>query len=52
MDNRSHEETTWDEEMLGLELLDLKDMDFDLSLTGFDMPEIKDLMVLANGAEG
>src|SRR5437667_8850924 len=28
-DNRSHQETSWDEELLGLELLDLRDIGFD-----------------------
>src|SRR3989449_577202 len=40
LDNRSHEETSWDEELLGLELLDLKGLDIDLSLTGFDLSEL------------
>jgi DNA modification methylase len=44
LDNRSHEETSWDEEMLGLELLDLKAMGIDMDLTGFDMDEIDDLL--------
>ena len=36
LDNRSHEETSWDEDLLGLELLDLKGMGVDLDLTGFN----------------
>jgi len=44
LDNRSHEETDWDCELLGLELLDLKDLDIDLSLTGFDPQEIDTLL--------
>jgi DNA modification methylase len=44
LDNRSHEETRWDEDLLGLELLDLKDMGFDLDLTGFEMSEIDALL--------
>ena len=44
LDNRSHEETSWDEDLLGLELLDLKGMGIDLDLTGFDMSEIDDLL--------
>jgi DNA modification methylase len=44
LDNRSHEETTWDDDLLGLELLDLKGMGIDLDLTGFDMSEIDDLL--------
>src|SRR5580698_9575916 len=35
LDNRSHEETSWDEVSVGLELLDLKGLGFDLDLTGF-----------------
>ena len=31
----------WDEEMLGLELSDLRELDFDLDLTGFDADEIE-----------
>ena len=52
MDNRSHEETSWDEDLLGLELLDLKGMGVDLDLTGFGMEEIGDLLSRADGAEG
>ena len=40
LDNRSHEEASWDEELLGIELLDLKGLDIDLSLTGFDLSEL------------
>ncbi|MFQ5716352.1 MAG: DNA methyltransferase, partial [Nitrospinales bacterium] len=36
MDNRSHEDSVWDEELLKLELQSLDDADFDLDLTGFD----------------
>src|ERR1051326_1701276 len=35
MDNRSHEETDWDKDLLSIELGELKDLDFDLDLTGF-----------------
>jgi hypothetical protein len=34
----------WDAELLGLELLELKDLDFDLALTGFDSREIDDFL--------
>src|SRR5262249_6327906 len=44
LDNRSHQETTWDDELLGLELLDLKGLDIDLSLTGFDLGELEAYM--------
>src|SRR5713101_1418551 len=40
LDNRSHEETDWDPELLGLELMELHDLNIDLSLTGFDGREI------------
>lgn len=35
-DNRTSEEAEWDQELLGLELSDLREADFDLNLTGFD----------------
>ena len=38
--NQSANWAEWDEELLRLELLDLKEMDFDLDLTGFDMSEV------------
>jgi len=44
MDNRSHEETHWDEELLSIELGELKDLDFDLGLTGFSGLEADDLL--------
>ena len=40
MDNRSHEEATWDLELLAPELADLRALDFDLGLTGFDVHEL------------
>jgi hypothetical protein len=40
MDNRSHESTDWDVDLLGPELEELAGLDFDLSLTGFDQNEI------------
>jgi len=40
MDNRSHEETDWDPELLGPELEELQSLDFDLELTGFDPNEL------------
>jgi DNA modification methylase len=44
LDNRSHEETSWDKDLLGLELLDLKSLGIDLDLTGFGMSEIDELL--------
>src|ERR1700704_593008 len=36
----------WDEELLSLELLEIKESDFDLSLTGFDVQELDELLNL------
>src|SRR5262249_1807431 len=44
MVNRSVAGAEWDEELLSLELLDLKGLDFDLSLTGFDARELDALL--------
>src|SRR6185436_17034174 len=43
--NRSVNWADWDTELLSLELLDLKGLDFDLSLTGFDVREIDELVL-------
>jgi DNA modification methylase len=45
MDNRSHEEVAWDMEMLGAELLELKDLDIEMALTGFNTGELDKLLV-------
>lgn len=39
MDNRSHEDTDWDLDLLSGEIADLKDLGIDLSLTGFEAAE-------------
>ena len=44
MDNRSHEETGWDLELLGLEMAELRELNVDVSLTGFDVAEISKLI--------
>jgi DNA modification methylase len=44
MDNRSHENAEWDDELLRLEFGDLKLDDFDLALTGFVSEELDDLV--------
>jgi ParB-like chromosome segregation protein Spo0J len=44
MDNRSHEEADWDPSLLGPELADLTALDFDLSLTGFNVYELDKLL--------
>ena len=40
MDNRVHEETSFDFELLGLELFESKALGMDLKLTGFDSDEL------------
>src|ERR1700716_3064062 len=52
LDNRSHQESSWDEDLLGLELLDLKDCDIDLSLTGFDLGELERYMARPEPVQG
>jgi DNA modification methylase len=47
LDNRSHEETDWDESLLSFELLDLKDLGIDLELTGFNFDEIDRFLTYA-----
>jgi DNA modification methylase len=46
MVNRSVLWAEWDEELLELELQDIQESDFDLSLTGFDPGEIDSLLAL------
>ncbi|MCP3675220.1 MAG: site-specific DNA-methyltransferase, partial [Gammaproteobacteria bacterium] len=43
-DNKMALNAGWDDELLALEIADLKDLEFDLSLTGFDPDELADLM--------
>lgn len=43
-DNRMALDAGWDEEMLSIELSDLKGLGFDLGLTGFDDKELNDLL--------
>jgi len=45
MDNRSHEESGWDYDLLSEELFELKDLELDLKLTGFGDDELSELMV-------
>ena len=49
-DNRTNQEASWDDDILAEELDVLKDLGFDLSLTGFDVDEIGKL--LAEATEG
>jgi DNA modification methylase len=45
MDNRSHEETDWEPDLLKLEIAELKELDFPLDLTGFEPREIDQLLI-------
>jgi ParB-like chromosome segregation protein Spo0J len=45
MVNRSVNWASWDDELLALELQELREADFDLSLTGFDPGEIDALLI-------
>lgn len=47
-DNRTHEESGWDKDLLAIELGELSKLDFDLSITGFNPEEIQGLMALAD----
>jgi DNA modification methylase len=49
LDNRSHEETSWDRDLLGLELLDLQGMGVDLDLTGFNTEELDRYLARSGG---
>lgn len=48
-DNRTNQESDWDFELLVLELSELKGLDFDFSLTGFDPGEIDGFLGLHAG---
>jgi ParB-like chromosome segregation protein Spo0J len=52
MVNRSVTLAEWDEELLSQELLALKDLDFDLSLTGFGDEELARLLAAQDAIEG
>lgn len=43
-DNRVAQETSWLDDVLSDELMELKELDFDLGETGFDLPELNRLM--------
>ncbi len=46
-DNRTHEDSTWDEEMLALELEEINKTDeLDIALTGFDKKELEQYLHL------
>jgi DNA modification methylase len=52
MVNRSVTWADWDEEALALELQELKDLDFDLGLTGFEDDELARLLAAQDAADG
>ena len=52
MVNRSVTWADWDSDLLGLELLDLKNLDFDLGLTGFDEEELARLLAAQDATDG
>ena len=43
-DNKLALNADWDNEALGIEFAELKEMGFDLELTGFELGEIDDLV--------
>ena len=49
LDDRSHEETTWDADLLGLQLLDLQGMGVNLDLTGFNTDEFDEYLKRGSG---
>ncbi len=51
-DNRIAENAGWDEELLKVELAELKLGDFDLALTGFDADELDRLLDGESGSDG
>jgi DNA modification methylase len=52
MDNRSHQEARWNDELLALELKDLRIDAVDLSLTGFDAGEINQILAALDDDAG
>jgi DNA modification methylase len=52
MVNRSVTWAEWDEELLSQELLALKDLEFDVGLTGFEDEELARLLATQDAAEG
>jgi ParB-like chromosome segregation protein Spo0J len=51
-DNKLTESGEWREELLRLELGDLREAGFDLALTGFDQDELERLLVIEPGGDG
>jgi DNA modification methylase len=51
-DNRLAEKAGWDKELLAIELQGLIDLDFEIELTGFEMPQIDVILEDAREAKG
>jgi hypothetical protein len=51
MDNRSHEETGWDLDLLKFEITELDALEFDLKFTGFEAREIDEFLVSTDPAD-
>src|SRR5436309_12775965 len=47
--NRSVTWASWDSELLSLEMLDLRNLDYDTDLSGFDTHEIDELLLAGSG---
>jgi len=52
MDNRSAEDSSWDPDLLNIELTGLLEEGFNLSLTGFSGEELNDLLSMTDENEG
>lgn len=50
-DNRTHEEAEWIDELLAIELGEIRDMGYDLDITGFDPDEL-DKLLAGDGSDG
>jgi hypothetical protein len=51
MDNRSHEETGWELDLLTLEIKELGALEFDLNFTGFEPREIDEFLLTSDADE-
>src|SRR5881227_1530055 len=51
-DNKLAEKAGWDKELLAIELQGLIDLDFEIELTGFELPEIDLILEEAQEAKG
>ena len=51
MDNRSHQDTDWDLDLLKFEIAELKALELDLKFTGFEAREIDEFLVSTDPAD-